>query len=355
MMPEAARTKIEALSIEFSDESFFTYLKAGDREVVDLFLDAGFSPDLSDAKRTAAVVVAMEAGQRDIARLLLARGASPEPFLTRPVPKKDGWDKLTASSAVLSFISGLLIATVGGIFTFLYNERQDAQKASQAVHDTATKEETNKVLELEAVQKLIPMLASKNETAKAAALISIQDLAYPELAAHFAILFKGQALFQYLQYLQQTAVSGTPGGQRTAVQALSTIETSGTDADSKAAKSTLANVFDKKKVTISIEISETVDGAEAVTAANALRLQGYNVTDTNVHLVDESPHETTVRFFQYDRNTVAMGKQLVQILKDTGFTVRTEFDDEFVGDSSGPPPGTFEFWIGLTPSYKRSK
>jgi hypothetical protein len=236
MTSEAARTKIEALSIPLSDESFFKYLKAGDREVVELFLDAGFSPDLLDAKRTAAVVVATEAGQKDLARLLLARGASQEPLLTRPAQQKDGWDKLTASSAVLGFISGLLIAAVGGYFTYSYNQRQIDLNRTQMDHDAATKEQANRVLELEAVQKLIPILTSKDEQAKAAALISIQDLAHPELAAHFAVLFKGQGS---VQYLKQAASSANPSAKRTAFQALSTIATSGTEPDSKLAISVL--------------------------------------------------------------------------------------------------------------------
>ena len=139
MTPEAARTKLEALSIQVSDESFFKYLKAGDREVVDLFLDAEFSPDLLDAKRTAAVVVAMEAGQKDLARLLLSRGASAEPLLIRPAPMKDGWDKLTAGSSVLSFISSFLIAVVGGFFTYFYNHRQIELNDTQVKRDSTNK------------------------------------------------------------------------------------------------------------------------------------------------------------------------------------------------------------------------
>jgi hypothetical protein len=105
-------------------------------------------------------------------------------------------------------------------------------------------------------------------------------------------------------------------------------------------------------VTISILIAEKRDRSEAEKAAQVLRSRGYDVTDDiKVTPLGESPHETTVRFFQYDRTTVAIGKDLVQLLKGIGFTVRPEFDDEYVGDSSGPPPGTYEVWIGLNPSY----
>jgi hypothetical protein len=46
MNAEDARKKIEALSIAPSDESFFKYLKASDREVAELFLDSGVLPDI---------------------------------------------------------------------------------------------------------------------------------------------------------------------------------------------------------------------------------------------------------------------------------------------------------------------
>ena len=104
-------------------------------------------------------------------------------------------------------------------------------------------------------------------------------------------------------------------------------------------------------VQIFIDVVETRNPAEAQKAAEVLRSHGYVVKAIDVKRVGEAPHETTVRFFQYDRSTVAVGKDLVNILKGIGFTVRPEFDDEYVGDSSGPDPGTFEFWIGTNASY----
>ena len=70
-----------------------------------------------------------------------------------------------------------------------------------------------------------------------------------------------------------------------------------------------------------------------------------------VQPISKSTHETTVRFFQYDRSTVATGRELVKMLQKIGFKVRTEFDDEYVGAVKSPPPGTFDFWIGTSPSY----
>jgi hypothetical protein len=104
-------------------------------------------------------------------------------------------------------------------------------------------------------------------------------------------------------------------------------------------------------VMISINIAESRNRSEAEQVANVFRLHGYTVTEIDVKRLSESPHETTVRFFQYDKSTVAIGRDLVALMKSTGFNVRTEFDDEFVGAQSGPAPGTFEVWIGTNPSY----
>jgi uncharacterized protein YoxC len=108
------------------------------------------------------------------------------------------------------------------------------------------------------------------------------------------------------------------------------------------------------EATISVNIAETRDRTEAEKAAEVLRSDGYRVTGIDVKRLGEATHETTVRFFQYDRQTVAVGKRIVDILKGAGFTVRPEFDDEFVGQSTAPPPGTYEFWIGMNPSYHAS-
>ncbi len=108
-------------------------------------------------------------------------------------------------------------------------------------------------------------------------------------------------------------------------------------------------------VSISIDIAETRDRAEAEKAAEVLRSKGYAVTAIDVKRLGEATHDTTIRFFQYDRNTVAIGKDLVELLRGIGFKVRPEFDAEFVGTAHPPSPGTYEFWIGINPSYTPSR
>jgi hypothetical protein len=56
-------------------------------------------------------------------------------FSKRPTkkPEKDGWDKF---SAVSSFISGLLVAAVGGYFTFSYNAAQSSRDQAVRINRT---------------------------------------------------------------------------------------------------------------------------------------------------------------------------------------------------------------------------
>jgi len=113
----------------------------------------------------------------------------------------------------------------------------------------------------------------------------------------------------------------------------------------------LARSVSGHPVLVSIDIDASRNPEEAAKVADVFRSHGYTVTGTEVSRGGGSPHETTVRFFQYDRSTVAIGKDLVALMKGIGFTVRTEFDDEFVGADSGPAPGTYEVWIGTNASY----
>jgi hypothetical protein len=117
---EAAVERLEGLGVDRTAKRFILSIKNGDRQIVELFLDSGFPADSRDSENNPAVVVARRCGQFEIARLLLARGASSEGLL-RPEGKteekqKDLWDKITAISGILSFISSVLIAGGGRLF-----------------------------------------------------------------------------------------------------------------------------------------------------------------------------------------------------------------------------------------------
>jgi Trypsin-like peptidase domain len=287
MQAEEALKKIESLGIEFSVDSFFTSLRNGDRTVVELFLAAGLSPDSRDREGNAAVLVASRLGHSEIGRLLLTQGASPEPLLVRELKEKDKWDKIQASSSILSFISGLLIAGVGGYFTYSYNQRQIDLNRIQAGHEADVKEEGARVLELDAIQKFIPLLTSTDEKGKAAALTAIHDLAHPTLAEHLAELFKGQGS---VQYLQQAVASSDSRTQQAAKKALSTIAATGHGLDSQLAYRALS--LEQVRASV-VRISPRLDSNESASAffvtgtgylLTAARLFRENVTNVQVIL-----------------------------------------------------------------------
>lgn len=236
MNAEDARSEFGRLGVEYSQANFFKYVQAGDRQIVELFLDAGLPPDIHDEKRQAAIVIARRSGQNDIARLLLNRGASPEPLLEGARQGRDFWDKLSASSGLFSLLSAILVAGVGWYFTSSYNARQIKLASIQEEDERTAKEQSNKTLEIDALQKLIPSINSPKESEKEAAFIVIQDLADPKVAADLAVLKQGPGAIKALAH---QATAGSPSAKNEAVTALKTIVSSGTPSDSKLAKQTL--------------------------------------------------------------------------------------------------------------------
>lgn len=88
---------------------------------------------------------------------LLAKVAS----LQRP-EGKDLWDKLGA-------LSGLLIAIVGGLFSYLYSYHQAQQADISQKHQT-------KLEEIQTVGTFMPYLVGKDDAAKSIALSEVENL-----------------------------------------------------------------------------------------------------------------------------------------------------------------------------------
>jgi len=209
--------------------------------------------------------------------------------------RKDVWDKITASAGILSFVSGILIAGVGGYFTYSYNQRQIDLNRNQVNRDGATKEQANKVLELEAIQKLIPVLTSTDEKGKAAALVAIQDLAHPELAAHLAELFKGQG---GIQYLQQAASSSNPREKQVAVKALSSIASGGNTPDSRLASRALSDVFAGTRqsvVRVESQRTDAISGSVTLVSGSGVILTRDGYILTSGHLAGPSGSQLTLK------------------------------------------------------------
>lgn len=83
---------------------------------------------------------------------------------------KDKWDKLGA-------LSGLLIAIVGGLFSFLYSYHQSKQ-------DDINQKHQEKLQEIQTVASFMPYLVGNDDNAKTIALSELQDI----LSAKHAVM-----------------------------------------------------------------------------------------------------------------------------------------------------------------------
>ena len=208
-----ARNRLQERGITVDEERLFKYVNTGDVDTVKLLLAAGISPQARNAEGTEAVVLAALGGHQELVTALLAQGAQTTPLVkaleSAKKSRKDRWDKLTSLSSLLTFTSTLLIATVGGLYTYLNNQRQVELLQLQQERDLALKKEQNRVVELQTVEKMIPHLVA-NEQQKRAALIAISALASPELAAKMGQAFGGTGAVQALESIATTNQEGAP-------------------------------------------------------------------------------------------------------------------------------------------------
>lgn len=107
--------------------------------------------------------------------------------------QKDGWDKL---SAVSGLISGGLVATIGIAATVVYNRRQ---LAVQAAHH----ERDQDVQAVDVATNLIPHLGSDDPRKVEAALVLLTELGSPDLARQLSLLYKSDGGLAALQRLSE--------------------------------------------------------------------------------------------------------------------------------------------------------
>jgi hypothetical protein len=87
-------------------------------------------------------------------------------------PPKDVWDKLGA-------LSGLLIAVVGGLFSFLYSYHQSKQADISQIHQT-------KLEEVQTVGTFMPYLVGNDDAARSIALSEVENLLDASTAVQIA-------------------------------------------------------------------------------------------------------------------------------------------------------------------------
>jgi len=108
---------LDQRGIPFSEDNFLRYIRAGNVEMVDLYLRAGISPDATPDGESALAASANQ-GHKEIARALINAGAKPLGLLDglkTGVSKKDLWEKLVSLSGVFTLSSSLVIAGVGWV------------------------------------------------------------------------------------------------------------------------------------------------------------------------------------------------------------------------------------------------
>ena len=180
--------------------------------------------------------------------------------INTPGQPKDRWDKISASSAIFTLGSSVLIAAVGGYFTYSYNQRQIELNKAEAL-------QSNKVLELEAIIKIIPTLSSKDEVAKTGALTAIQYLVDANLASALALNYRSKGTDQYLQ---KAASSTNPKTREVAAQALSSIAS----ADQGSTNATLDSVLNAS--------GRSVVLVRVLTKNGERRCSGVNIGDGHI-------------------------------------------------------------------------
>lgn len=87
----------------------------------------------------------------------------------KPTGSKDFWDKFSTLSA---FLSTLLVAIVGGTFTYIFNQREAAHQRN--------------IQETQTVAQLMPFLTSKDQGTKKAAFIAVKVLQDTQLMVNLA-------------------------------------------------------------------------------------------------------------------------------------------------------------------------
>jgi hypothetical protein len=73
--PEEARQRLQAMGFEFTEKAFLDVVQRGKAEAVELFLQAGMSPDVADAQGRTALILAAKGGYLLVVQKLIRAGA----------------------------------------------------------------------------------------------------------------------------------------------------------------------------------------------------------------------------------------------------------------------------------------
>jgi hypothetical protein len=231
--------QLERMGIPFSEESFLQYVARGDDAVVDLFIQAGIRVSAKNADGETALLGAVRHGKLEIAKKLISAGADTSQLLQvaySNATRKDVWDKLAALTAVAT----ILVAVVGGLFTYSYNSHQ-------ARSDNNYKTEQARISEMTIVSQMLPRL--EDDKSRCGALVVIRSIAPdPHLAIELANFYQGAGS---ICALEKFATNDNNQSSKAAVEALSSIANSKQDTNQQAfsALSVIASTSPQNRTT----------------------------------------------------------------------------------------------------------
>jgi S1-C subfamily serine protease len=134
-------------------------------------------------------------------------------------PPKDVWDKL---SAISGLVAGILVALIGAVATYIYNQRQQQATAADAELQRSAEdvraERQLAVLRVQTIEAFFPHLKSTDERDREAALVAIDALGDHELAAQLAVYYGGEAAVGALARI------ATTGDEESTVRAIESLE-----------------------------------------------------------------------------------------------------------------------------------
>jgi hypothetical protein len=211
---DQALERLRHLRITCNEREFLRCVGTGDLEVVKLMLSAGIRPSARDDAGDPAIVIAAMGGHDEVVDCLLNAGVSTAALvegLRKKTKRKDMWDKLASVSAIATVISGLLIAGVGGLFTYFYNQAQLKLSGEQVKRDTAVKD-------VDAVDKMLPYLSGEDQNAKKTALLALSALTDTTFASQLAQLYPSEGSTSAV-IAMATAPASSPEDRRVALEA----------------------------------------------------------------------------------------------------------------------------------------
>jgi hypothetical protein len=156
--------------------------------------------------------VSMVRKPQQIDDLVKSLGELTEALKSKQTDKpKDKWDKFSALSP---FVTGLIVAIVGGVFTYVESNRNEllkqqeiAQRTHQNEQDAQTREHQARILELQTIAQFMPYLTGRKEDSKQVAITAIKALSSTSLAVELARLNKSPGTIRAVRQIANQATN----------------------------------------------------------------------------------------------------------------------------------------------------